>query len=251
MTAIRRTDDDQPRDPLRIALGEGEPHHAAVGPAGDGSERCQAEVIEKLRQRLRLIVAGDAGEDSALRGRTRGAGLRARGVPARAEVVEAEDLVLVGVEGTSGTHDLRPPAVARIAGEADLAVGGDAAQRAHHRRPGGADQAPGEPRIAQFPAVLERKDGRHREHAFAHRVRPQGVRPRRLGRRGRPHGGQPRGDYWDRFDREVHPMLRIRVAQSHRPPAERARPRTRRACRVHSHSWRPRGAPWATLTAHL
>src|SRR2546430_11812463 len=30
-----------------------------------------------------------------------------------AQVVEAEDLVLVGVEGASGTHDLRPPAVAR------------------------------------------------------------------------------------------------------------------------------------------
>src|SRR5207245_6737476 len=53
MTAVRRADDDQPRDPLRIALGEGEPHHAAVGPADDGSERCQAEVIEKLRERLR------------------------------------------------------------------------------------------------------------------------------------------------------------------------------------------------------
>src|SRR5205807_8938700 len=127
MTAIRRADDDQPRDPLRIALGKGEPHHAAVGPAGDGSERCQAEVIRRPRERLRLIVAGDAGEDSALRGRARGAGLRARGVPAPAEVVEAEDLILVGVEGPSGTHDLRPPAVAWVSGEADFAVGGDAA----------------------------------------------------------------------------------------------------------------------------
>src|SRR5579883_196882 len=102
MRPVRRTQHEQPPNPLRVPLAERERHHAAVGAADDRAQRLDAEVIEEAQQELGLVVRGNAGE------RLRGPG--AGGLATAAEVVEAEDAVMMGVERAMGSCDLRPPA---------------------------------------------------------------------------------------------------------------------------------------------
>ncbi len=146
--AIRRPYHDQVTDSLRIPLRKGERDHSPVRPSGDRPERLQAQVVEEPQQDFGLIVAGDGGK--------RLTGRRPGRVGAATEVIEAQDAMPRGIHRPVRPHDLRPPAVTRIIGEADTPMCRDSTQGAHDGRIRSADEPPGYAHPRELPAVVKR-----------------------------------------------------------------------------------------------
>ncbi len=157
--AIRRADDNEVADALRVTLRESQAHHAAIGAAGKSSQRLEAQVIEQPQQHLGLVEAGDARKRL-----TRG---RAGRVRAAAHVIEAQDAVAIGVEWALRADDLRPPALSWILGEADASMGRDAAQCTNDRRVGRSREAPRDVHSRQLAAMKQRDLTRDLENPFA------------------------------------------------------------------------------------
>jgi hypothetical protein len=136
-------------DPFRIALGEGQCDHAAVGSTHDGAQRADMKMIEQQAQRLRLIVARYARECAA--------GDRSARLPARAHIVDAEHAYTIAVERRGRPGELRPPARARLLQIEYAPMRRDAAQGQHDGGASATGQTPAEPQRLDAAAMMQRK----------------------------------------------------------------------------------------------
>jgi len=95
---VRRADDDQPIEEVRISLGECESDHAAVRRADDGFDLVDADLVERGNNGVSLVMRAD----NSLRTPVDSA--------SAVDEVAADELKLRRIERTTSPRDRLPPA---------------------------------------------------------------------------------------------------------------------------------------------
>ena len=116
-------------------------------------------MIEQTCERLRLIVRRNA--------RKCAAGLRSGRIATAAQVVEAQDPMMTGIERASRPHDLAPTAATPIGRIEQPPVAPDSSHGAHHRRIFRTREPPRNPRARQLSAMMQSPGARDLEQAFS------------------------------------------------------------------------------------